>query len=338
MLRGFVVTTIKKLPHVKPNLVRTDDDWEKWSTTDLIDNLQQWLRRHKVDDLPGNSGDVRQKKEKTWYHREKGDPICICCKGKHWGDACKVVKTVEARRQFFQEKKLCFHCGRPGHWGKHCRSRGWSLPTITPVKIKEEIFWAYLNTGAGRNFITSEAIKRLNLRPEHHEVRQILTVNGTKRQSMPIFNLSTESLDGKTSEEIEVTGMKLRDFTTVRRPDISKLKEQYEHNKDEILQTDWRQISHTRDHTCRRQYLLLNKNRDSQSQSFFSRESSDYERLYSLDVLGVRDRGEDDEFDVYTEFKENVVRKPDGRYEVNIPWIPGAKLDETNEEQSQRRL
>ena len=70
MLRGFVVTTIKKLPHVKPDLVRTDDDWEKWSMTDLIDNLQQWLRRHKVDDSPGNSGEVRQKKEKHWYHRE----------------------------------------------------------------------------------------------------------------------------------------------------------------------------------------------------------------------------------------------------------------------------
>ena len=58
MLRGFIVTTIKKLPHIKPDLVRTDDDWEKWSMTDLIDNLQQWLSRHKVDDSPGNSGDV----------------------------------------------------------------------------------------------------------------------------------------------------------------------------------------------------------------------------------------------------------------------------------------
>ena len=112
VLRGFVVTTIKKLPHVKPDLVRTDDDWEKWAMTDLIDNLQQCLRRHKVDDSPGNTGDVRQKKRET-----------LVPQGKHWGDACEVVKTVEARRQFFQEKKLCFNCGRPGHWGKHCRSR-----------------------------------------------------------------------------------------------------------------------------------------------------------------------------------------------------------------------
>ena len=49
---------------------------------------------------------------------------------------------------------------------------------------------------------------------------------------MPIFNLSIESLDGKASEKIQVTGTKLRDFTTIRRPDINKLKEQYEHTKD----------------------------------------------------------------------------------------------------------
>ena len=66
--------------------------------------------------------------------------------------------------------------------------------------------------------------------------------------------------------------------------------------------------------------------------------SADYERLYNLDVLWVRDRVENDELDVYTEFKENLGGKHDRRYEVNIPWIPGSKLDGTNEEQSRRRL
>ena len=54
--------------------------------------------------------------------------------------------------------------------------------------------------------------------------------------------------------------------------------------------------------------------------------------------MGVRNRGEDDELDVYTEFKEKIVRKHDRRFGVNIPWIPGAKLDGTNEEQTRRRL
>ena len=52
---------------------------------------------------------------------------------------------------------------------------------------------------------------------------------------MPICNLLIESLDGKASKKIQVTGTKLRDFTTVRISDINKLKEQYEHNKDKRL-------------------------------------------------------------------------------------------------------
>ena len=83
---------------------------------------------------------------------------------------------------------------------------------------------------------------------------------------------------------------------------------------------------------------VIHGRNDSDSQRFFSRDTTDYEQLYNLDVLGVRDRGEDDELDAYTEFKENIVRKHDGRYEVNIPWMPGAKLAGTNEEQSRRRL
>ena len=50
----------------------------------------------------------------------------------------------------------------------------------------------------------------------------------------------------------------------------------------------------------------------------FTRESSEYERLYSLDVLGVEDRGENDQLDVFRELKENVTRQ-DGRYNVNVP-------------------
>ena len=34
-------------------------------------------------------------------------------------ESIEVVNTKEARRQFFQKKKLCFSCGRAGHWGKH---------------------------------------------------------------------------------------------------------------------------------------------------------------------------------------------------------------------------
>ena len=119
-LWGFVISTLNKIPQVSPDIVRTYENWEDWDMEALINNLRQWLKRHKVDDASGDSGVTRPKREKYWYNKEKGDPVCTFCEGKFWGDACEVVNTIEARRQFFQEKKLCFNCGRSGHSGKQC--------------------------------------------------------------------------------------------------------------------------------------------------------------------------------------------------------------------------
>ena len=70
----------------------------------------------------------------------------------------------------------------------------------------------------------------------------------------------------------------------------------------------------------------------------YVRETDEYERLYSLDVLGVEDRGEDDQLEVYKEFQESISKRSDGRYEVGVPWIPATKLSNTNEEPSRRPL
>ncbi|XP_028407507.1 uncharacterized protein LOC114530118 [Dendronephthya gigantea] len=74
----------------------------------------------------------------------------------------------------------------------------------------------YLDTGSGRNFISKEAVEQLRLSPSRHETRNILTVNETKRTSMPVFEVKINSLDGKTSENIEVAGAEMTDFTTIK--------------------------------------------------------------------------------------------------------------------------
>ena len=70
----------------------------------------------------------------------------------------------------------------------------------------------------------------------------------------------------------------------------------------------------------------------------FKREISDYEKLYSLDVLGVQDQGKNDQLDILKEFKDDITRQEGGRYEVRVPWIPGSTLESTNEQASRRRL
>ena len=43
---------------------------------------------------------------------------------------------------------------------------------------------------------------------------------------MPIFDTHIKSLDGESCEEVEFTGSKLADFTTVRRPDMNQQNQQ----------------------------------------------------------------------------------------------------------------
>ena len=70
----------------------------------------------------------------------------------------------------------------------------------------------------------------------------------------------------------------------------------------------------------------------------YMREVNEYEKPYSLDVLGIEDRAENDQLDVLRDFKESVARKQDGRHVVGSPWIPGATLTNTNEALSRKRL
>ena len=49
---------------------------------------------------------------------------------------------------------------------------------------------------------------------------------------MPILEVTTESLDGKTQEDIELTGSKLNDFTTIRLSDMNQLIREFERTKD----------------------------------------------------------------------------------------------------------
>lgn len=127
------------------------------------------------------------------------------------------------------------------------------LPAMIPVSIEGQVLWAYLDTGSGRNFISREAVKMLKLKPTRHKTREILTVNGTKVQSMPIFDTRIESLDGKSCEEIEYTLAYTRQevlYDVYRRiPDTSHSWRQHlQQNKDgESVQREARRALSRRD-------------------------------------------------------------------------------------------
>ena len=238
-----------------------------------------------------------------------------------------------------------------------------SLPAIVPLKIQDQTFWAYLDTGSGRNFISKQAVKRLKLSPIRHETRNLVTVNGVKKKSMPVYDVTINSVDGQASEHVEITGSEMSDFTTIRRPTLQEFKEKYKHVQGKTFyrtaseeypihvilgDTTYCKIRSDQDHKGQPEdpivegttfgWVVHGGKDYADTKCMYVRECSDYEKLYSLDVLGVEDRGEQDQADVHAEFQENITRKADGRYQVGVPWIPGALLSNTNEEPSRRRL
>ena len=68
----------------------------------------------------------------------------------------------------------------------------------------------------------------------------------------------------------------------------------------------------------------------------FTREPSDYQRLYSLDIFGEEDRGENDQLDVYREFQEDMTKTTEGKYEISVPWVTEAIMSNSNLEQTVR--
>ena len=63
----------------------------------------------------------------------------------------------------------------------------------------------------------------------------------------------------------------------------------------------------------------------------------DLESLYHLDMLQLSDTRKGDQHDVYSEFKEQLVRKPEG-YETRLPWKQNHPYLPTNEQVSLKRL
>ena len=66
--------------------------------------------------------------------------------------------------------------------------------------------------------------------------------------------------------------------------------------------------------------------------------NADYEKLCALDVLGLADSATGDQNAVYDEFKEQLVRAPEGWYEIGLPWKGNCPSLPNNRDGSLRRL
>ena len=56
-INGYVRLALDKLPDIRSDLVRIDEDWQKWTFPRLVDALRKWTNAY-------------QKNDKSYKHRE----------------------------------------------------------------------------------------------------------------------------------------------------------------------------------------------------------------------------------------------------------------------------
>ena len=155
---GFVRATLDKLPDIRADLVRLDDDWQEWGFPELIESLRKWCSRNPIpsrDQMPStadpsfnsppNRGPpIRDSSTQNLSYRHsrnrcppKKNPayqtkdesakvarVCVYCNGEgHRSAECAKFPSISQRRRILSDKKLCFNCTGTRHQAQDCRSK-----------------------------------------------------------------------------------------------------------------------------------------------------------------------------------------------------------------------
>ena len=121
-INGYVRFALDKLPGIRADLVRLDDNWQELGFTKLVDSLRRWADRNPQNIL--NSGQ-KHKREGVFQTKEQKQTTrtCVYCnKQGRKASQCESVKSVEDRRLILSKKKLCFNCTGTKHRASDCRS------------------------------------------------------------------------------------------------------------------------------------------------------------------------------------------------------------------------
>ena len=106
-VEGLVLSTLEKLPGVKSDLTRNGENWELWTSDELLKELRIWLKRNYVDHSMGSFvndkvTDHTKYESKSFFDINKKRPqmFFFCCPDKHWPDQCDKVTDPKERKEF----------------------------------------------------------------------------------------------------------------------------------------------------------------------------------------------------------------------------------------------
>ena len=155
---------------------------------------------------------------------------------------------------------------------------------------------------------------------------------GAVTKQIQIYGLRVGNIKGDFVLETEVTKIDRSELLTLGNPKYKEMISKYP-------TWIWRPGEPIAEKT-RFGWTVMSPGQEVDLSNMFLTQTSvaDYEDLCRLDVLGLEDTSTGDQGAVYSEFKEQLKRSPEGWYETGLPWKGNHPPLPNNEAGSLRRL
>ena len=225
---------------------------------------------------------------------------------------------------------------------------------------------ALLDSGSGANYSSSKLLALIGSKPIRHEEKDIDMLMDTVKKKVEIHKVTIASTDGSFEIKREVSKVEKDVLLKLPNPRYEAMIKRYSHfegitmedtdTKDElpihmVLGTGVGSnikmkvlprignVDEPIAEQTRFGWVIQSPGKELDTTLLLAHSSViDHEQLCRLDVLGLEDRPEKDQATVYDEFKEQLGRGEDGRYETDLMWKASHPPLENNEGTSLGRL
>eukprot|EP00795_Rhopilema_esculentum_P005574 gene5574-9577_t len=208
-------------------------------------------------------------------------------------------------------------------------------------------------------------IEKVAKQPIKREQRQIDMMMSTKIAKIEIYNLRVESKDQSFSLNLDVSKVNRKELLTVPNPNYGEMTKKFSHLKGVYMEersdkealpihliigaSDYAKIKTPTKPRVGKPgepvaeltgfgWTIMSPGYEIESNNMFFAKSAlaDFDRLCSLDVLGIQDKAEKDI--VIQDFKDQLERSPEGWYRTGLLWKSEIPDLPDNEQGSKSRL
>ncbi len=224
-----------------------------------------------------------------------------------------------------------------------------------------------LDYGAGNSYASAALLDRLKKHPIRREPRRIEMMHTVDKMT-EVYDLEISNLKEDFHIKTKVAEVDRASLLSLENPKYVRLLEQYSHLQGVTMDEPDKKLDQLPIHLIlgASEYARIKaevkprlgnpgepvaeltslgwtikspgKEADLSNIFLAQTSSSDYELLCRMDVLGLEARPVGDQSSVYEEFKEKLVRSPEGWYETGLSWRANHPLLQNNERGNIRRL